>query len=63
MIDSVSIICFADRWKLLAVIKFCGEVGMKKSEILKRIAEVMNNDAACCKDKRDEDLEYVLMKL
>ncbi len=27
---------------------------MKKTEILKRIAEVMNNDAACCKDKKDE---------
>lgn len=27
---------------------------MKKSEIMKQIAEVMNNDAACCKDKKDE---------
>lgn len=27
---------------------------MKKSEILKKVAEVMKNDAACCKDKKDE---------
>jgi len=27
---------------------------MKKTEILKQIAEVMNHDAACCKDKKDE---------
>lgn len=27
---------------------------MKKTEILKQVAEVMNHDAACCKDKKDE---------
>ncbi len=27
---------------------------MKKSEILKQVAEVMKNDAACCKDKKNE---------
>ena len=25
---------------------------MKKLEILKQVAEVMKNDAACCKDKK-----------
>ncbi len=35
---------------------------MKKSEILKQIAEVMNHDAACCKDKKDEALpKYELL--
>ena len=27
---------------------------MKKAEILKQVAEVMHNDAACCKDKKDD---------
>jgi len=27
---------------------------MKKTEIIKKVAEVMKNDAACCKDKKDE---------
>ncbi len=35
---------------------------MKKSEILKQVAEVMNNDAACCKDKKGEALsKYELL--
>lgn len=35
---------------------------MKKSEILKQVAEVMKNDAACCKDKKDElFLKYELL--
>lgn len=35
---------------------------MKKMEILKQVAEIMNNDAACCKDKKNETLlKYELL--